>query len=240
MPHRLFGTLLIVGISLLPLQVGAAPQPDNPTQAKQDQENLVTLEGSVDSIRGYSSFMLKQQNGERIVVNSRRDLALQEGDQVTVLGRYETSLWDGKTVAAQDIRVEDAANESLIPRDELSHYGSAKVDAYADDTPIDVQNRKTSWYGSVNDLPEEGPVELSGTVINMDKGDSFLLKDQAGITIDVHVDKPMAFSIGDEVRVSGMMRDDFLGFGEEIAASEVTVISSDASTHPDRQGPGRQ
>lgn len=80
-------------------------------------------------------------------------------------------------------------------------------------------------YSSIERLPDEGKVTLSGTVSEVDDKDSFILKDSAGKTIDVHTAKEVALDIGDKVTVSGEMQDEALGMGQEIASATISVES---------------
>ena len=84
---------------------------------------------------------------------------------------------------------------------------------------------------NIKALPNQGTVRLTGTVASIEDKDSFTLRDVDGNTIDVHTSAPLAaLSNGDRVRVSGEMRDEVAGFGEEIGIASVEVLNNNAST----------
>ncbi len=78
-------------------------------------------------------------------------------------------------------------------------------------------------YSSIDRLPDEGKVTLSGTVSEVDDKDSFILKDSAGKTIDVHTTAAVALDVGDKVTVTGDVKDEALGIGQQIADATITT-----------------
>lgn len=81
-------------------------------------------------------------------------------------------------------------------------------------------------YSTIESLPEDGTVNIQGTVEEVDREDkSFTLKDQKGDTIGVQSAEPLSLSQGDTVKVLGKVQDTLAGMGEEIKAEKVIVIS---------------
>lgn len=80
-------------------------------------------------------------------------------------------------------------------------------------------------YSSIEHLPDEGRVTLNGTVSEVEDKDTFILKDSAGKTIDVHTVKEVALEVGDKVTVSGQVQDEALGMGQEIASATISLDS---------------
>lgn len=87
-------------------------------------------------------------------------------------------------------------------------------------------------YSSIERLPDEGKVSLNGTVSDVDDKDSFVLKDSAGKTIDVHTTSAVDLKVGDHVTVSGEVQDEALGMGQEIASATITTDSKSGKSSP--------
>jgi uncharacterized protein YdeI (BOF family) len=79
---------------------------------------------------------------------------------------------------------------------------------------------------SVADLPDEGRVELKGTVASMIDDQSFKLRDRTGGTVTIDAKLKLDVEQGDTVRVVGMIDTSALGITKEVDATSVTVIDS--------------
>lgn len=88
--------------------------------------------------------------------------------------------------------------------------------AYAD-------NMQTSSDASINSLPDKGAVSLTGTVDRIVDGDTFILRDSSGDTIDVHAATELNVEKGDMVSVKGEKTAEMAGIGEEINNATISV-----------------
>ncbi len=77
-------------------------------------------------------------------------------------------------------------------------------------------------FSTIEALPESGSVAISGTVSEVEDKDTFILKDSAGTTIDVHTTAAADVKAGQKVTVTGIMKDELLGMGREITDAEVS------------------
>ena len=81
-------------------------------------------------------------------------------------------------------------------------------------------------FSMIDQLPEKGHVVIAGTVDDVDSNTEFTLRDGHGKTIDVESAIKLTLHEGDRVRVVGMMDDEFVGIGQEIDATTVTVLDA--------------
>lgn len=86
----------------------------------------------------------------------------------------------------------------------------------------------TPEKASVDQLPKDGYVTLTGTVDAASDDKSFTLRDAQGKTIDVESNVAVPLNKGDQVRVTGQVASEFLGIGKEINQASVSVISTTA------------
>lgn len=78
---------------------------------------------------------------------------------------------------------------------------------------------------SLDSLPDKGVVSVDGVVDRVVDGDTFVLRDSAGDTVDVHTKADLALTVGDSVSVKGEKASDLAGLGEEIENATVSVTS---------------
>lgn len=90
-------------------------------------------------------------------------------------------------------------------------------------------NTTVSSKATIGTLPEKGAVSLSGTVDRVVDGDTFILRDSADKTIDVHTASNVTVKKGDHVSVKGEKTAELAGMGEEINKATVTVGTHMAS-----------
>ncbi len=87
-----------------------------------------------------------------------------------------------------------------------------------------AEGDRSKEYSSIDRLPEEGRVTITGTVDDVAGKTEFTLRDRDGETIDVDLNKRQVLKEGDRVKVVGMMDDDLAGIGQEINAIRVTEV----------------
>lgn len=77
---------------------------------------------------------------------------------------------------------------------------------------------------SIEELPDEGNVAISGFVESVDVDDrEFTLRDTYGETIEVESNTNLAVNQGDRVTVTGEVENEFLGMGQQIVAANVSI-----------------
>lgn len=74
---------------------------------------------------------------------------------------------------------------------------------------------------SIDALPAKGSVSVSGTVDRIVDNDTFILRDAANQTIDVHSASALTVKQGQNVTVKGEKTDEIAGMGEEIKATSI-------------------
>lgn len=94
---------------------------------------------------------------------------------------------------------------------------------------------------AIDALPEGGVVTLSGTVERVSDEDTFILRDNAGKTIDVHTARVTPVNVGDQVTIKGEKTAELAGIGEEIRAATLvefnTMAKADAKADVKAQEP---
>lgn len=77
----------------------------------------------------------------------------------------------------------------------------------------------------VRDLPDSGPVTLSGTVDKIGGGQNFVLRDTTGIvSVKMASEQPVALKAGQNVTVTGTVENHLWGLlGKDIVATNVQV-----------------
>lgn len=82
----------------------------------------------------------------------------------------------------------------------------------------------------VDNLPSSGNVMLMGTVQRIADRDTFILRDDAGNTIDVHTNAALQVRNGERVQVNGTVQSEALGIGREVVNARVSPIAGDRVT----------
>lgn len=99
-----------------------------------------------------------------------------------------------------------------------------------------AMDMKASSEASIDSLPDKGAVSLSGTVDKVIDGDTFILRDSEGETIDVHTASNVNVNKGDVISVKGDKTAEVAGIGEEINNASITLsgeVKKMASTAKD-------
>lgn len=191
------------------------------------QADAVTLSGTVDKLIDKDTFVLRDANGNKINVSSASALSVKQGDVVTVEGDKsanagnleDASVVLGAASASRDMTVAQVIDKKPKPTKE---DGSSKNGA-ASSGNSGMVNANLS---SLDNLPEEGTVNLNGTVSRVSGSDSFTLSDANGKTINVHTAASADVKQGDTVSVNGQIGDRLLGFGRQIEDAKVMVIGA--------------
>lgn len=118
--------------------------------------------------------------------------------------------------AQQRQRSEQQASSRMEQKDE-PRAGASKTET----TEQDMAAKDT-----IDSLPREGSVELSGVVEKVSDEKSFILRDAEGKTIDIHTASNVEVRPGDMVSVNGSVKSKLLGLGREIESAKVLVVSA--------------
>lgn len=88
-----------------------------------------------------------------------------------------------------------------------------------------AETASVSADASIEALPKSGAVSLTGTVDRVVDADTFILRDAAGKTIDVHTKNELSLNKGDMVSIKGDKKAELAGMGKEIEGATVDVKS---------------
>ncbi|WP_020399536.1 hypothetical protein [Kordiimonas gwangyangensis] len=191
--------------------------------AQLPEKGNVMITATVDDVDSNTEFTIRDDSGETIDVESVTKLTIREGDLVKIVGVMDDELAGiGREIDATSVTVVDAADEMATATgdDETSLDASL-------DKAVEFASSETE-FDTVDALPDEGMVTISGTVEEVDIEDnSFKLRDRSGESIDVHPTKPLTVKAGQKVKVTGVMDDETagLGIGEQIVSAKVTIMT---------------
>lgn len=90
----------------------------------------------------------------------------------------------------------------------------------------DMSKQEMAAKDTIDSLPREGSVELSGVVEKVNDDKTFILRDAEGKTIDIHTASNVEVRPGDMVSVNGNVKSKLLGLGREIESAKVLVVSA--------------
>jgi uncharacterized protein YdeI (BOF family) len=189
--------------------------------AQLPEKGNVMITATVDDVDSNTEFTIRDDSGETIDVESVTKLTIREGDLVKIVGVMDDELAGiGREIDATSVTVVDAADEmAAAPED-----GTLETSL---DKTVEFASSETE-FETVDALPDEGMVTISGTVEEVDIEDnSFKLRDRSGESIDVHPTKPLTVKAGQKVKVTGVMDDETagLGIGEQIVSAKVTIMT---------------
>jgi uncharacterized protein YdeI (BOF family) len=203
---------VFMGVALLASSPLMAKGIDTQAKAKISSSSLIEtlpekgpvhITGVVSEVEDQKEFTLQDRAGKTIDVETRTETHLTKGDRVRVSGSLDQDLWG----MFQSIE-------------------NASVDVLSSDKVTSFNSPENKFYRNIAVLPDEGPVSLYGTVISVDLEDrEFILKDSQGESIDVQTRSLPTVKVGDRVKVSGSVQSELAGFGEEIVARQIAVIS---------------
>lgn len=106
---------------------------------------------------------------------------------------------------------------------QLKHFFYTASLVLALSTPALAQSAAST---AINQLPEEGNVQISGTVSAVDGANEFTLQDATG-KVDVSTSAPANVKEGDQVNVNGEVNTGFFG-GKEIENATVNTAAGNA------------
>ena len=187
--------------------------------AQLPEKGNVMITATVDDVDSNTEFTIRDDSGETIDVESVTQLTIREGDLVKIVGVMDDELAGiGREIDATSVTVVDAADEMATATE------GATLEASLDKT-VEFASSETE-FDTVDALPDEGMVTISGTVEEVDIEDnSFKLRDRSGESIDIHPTKPLTVKAGQKVKVTGVMDDEALGLGEQIVSAKVTIMT---------------
>lgn len=190
-------------------------------------QGVVTLSGTIESVTDEDTFILRDQAGNTIDIHTASITPVNPGDNVTVRGEKT----DEMAGMGEEIRSATLVDydKPMAKSTAVSPLGDAPHVAHNQelDTPnITVREGVSREVTSIAALPKEGQVELTGVVASIDNKQEFTLKDATGETINVQSASTLDLREGDEVTVSGLLDDRFLGFGRQIERADVLVVGS--------------
>lgn len=173
------------------------------------KQGEVTISGIVSDINNEREFTLKDANGDKIDVDitSNQPIILKKGAKITVTGTIDKPLLGKKDINATLINTEQEAQQSL-------------GDTIAAHTATSLEGAEIY---QIKDLPEEGLVKVSGTVINVANEKEFTLTDQTG-TIDIDLEGGVAAAVkkGTKVTVIGYIDKGVIS--KDINATRVIIL----------------
>lgn len=136
---------------------------------------------------------------------------------------------EDKARQLQDRRQNAQARRDLPTNRNLEDSYDVEVDTDAD-MAMGVDNERVSAnageFSTFENLPKQGRIAVSGTVARVNNDNKFTLRDTTGETIDVNSVSSVAVNEGDQVKVMGQVKSEFLGMGQEIEATDVVRQSN--------------
>lgn len=175
-----------------------------------NNKSEITLNGYVDKIIDEREFRLRDDSGDKIGVDitSNESLSLKEGDPVTVSGTVDHGI-TRTNINAHEVTVKKTFAKGLSDA-VRGLKGISTTDAQA---------------FNISDLPHQGMVKISGTVVDVDNEKEFTVRDETGaINVDIISSQNAVVTKGAEVTVIGVVDNGL--FSKCINATEVLVVSN--------------
>jgi uncharacterized protein YdeI (BOF family) len=171
----------------------------------------VNITGTVDTVRNERKFLLRDASGTIAVeIASNQSVVLKQGDTVAVTGVVD------KGMLTTDIN----ASQVTVHKNVAQAVG----DTIESRTGVSLEGATTY---SINSLPKEGLVKVSGKVTDVDNEKKFTVADDTGsIKVDVQSPETAALTKGAEVTVIGYVDSGMLG--KDINARKVLVVADAA------------
>lgn len=168
----------------------------------------VTLHGIVKSVGNEREFTLQDETGTiRVDIESAQSVILKEGDQVSVTGTVD------KDVTGTDID----ASMVEVKKDFVKGMSDA-VKSVPGVSTVDAQAY------TIDSLPKEGMVKVTGQVSDVDNEKAFTLKDETGaIDVDMASAEKAALTEGAEVTVIGLIDSGLMT--RHLKAQQVFVVA---------------
>lgn len=131
---------------------------------------------------------------------------------------------EDKARQLQDRRQNAQARRDLPTNRNLDDSYDVDVDTDAD-MAMGIDNDRVSAdageFSTFENLPKQGRIAVSGVVARVNNDNKFTLRDSTGETIDVNTVSNVAVNEGDQVKVMGQVKSEFLGMGQQIEATDV-------------------
>lgn len=168
----------------------------------------VTLEGVVKSVENEREFTLQDGTGTISVdIESTQSVVLKEGDQVSVSGTVDKDI-TGTDINASAVEVKKGFVQGMSDS-VRSVPGVSTTDAQA---------------FTIDSLPTEGMVKVTGHVSDVDNEQEFTLKDETGtIDVDVTSAEKAALTEGATVTVIGLIDSGLMT--RHLKAQQVLVVA---------------
>ncbi|WP_262690651.1 hypothetical protein [Kordiimonas aestuarii] len=187
------------------------------------EKGNVTITATVEDVDSNTEFTIRDAHGKTIDVESMSAVTIREGDRVKIIGVMDDEFVGiGREIDATSVTIVDAADEMATATGDDKKNLKASLESTVDFSASETE------FDTVDALPDEGMVTISGMVEEVDIEDnSFKLRDKSGESIDVHPLKPLSVKAGQKVKVTGVMGDETagLGIGEQIVSAKITVLT---------------
>lgn len=172
----------------------------------------VSVSGVVEKVSSSREFTLRDNSGSiDVKLTASESAVLKQGDSVTVSGIIEKPVWGlmGRDISAASVQV----NKDLP---------TALSDAVTKTTGISMDKAEPVQIGK---LPDQGMVQITGTVYKISDQKNFTLKDATGtVNVSIESDENVVLANGAEVTVTGFVNKGMLG--KKIKATHVILMSS--------------
>lgn len=205
----------------------------------------VTINGTVSAQQDSDTYVIQDQAGQNITVNvpEGTDVTITKGDGITVTGvvdkSSETTIINATSVSAAATAGEAVTNTAGKAAAAVSNAAEKATDSVGDmadsivssfndsvkENMEDTEGTEEAQATDIKNLPDEGLVQLTGTVKKVDGKTDFTLADATGeIEIDIAKETFVeAITEGARVSVIGYV-DKGLLFGTDIDAVKVSIV----------------
>lgn len=172
-------------------------------------KGAVTLNGTVDKVKNEREFVFRDASGDVAVeITSNQSVVLKPGQEITVFGEVD------KGITGTEIK----ASKVSVHKDVAESVGEAVTNIANNVTG------KGAIPTTVKALPDQGLVQLTGTVSDVDNEKKFTLKDSTGtVEVDIESAESAALSEGAQVNVTGYVDKGLLG--KNINATNIQVVA---------------
>jgi uncharacterized protein YdeI (BOF family) len=181
----------------------------------------ITISGTVERVIDQNKMIISDRTGDTIDVNTNQPIDIKMGETVTVKGNLDSEIAGiGKqivdaTITEIGLDLDSTAGSDVSLSADMGSYGDESKDS-----PIE-----TMEISKIQNMPEQGMVEISGTVASVQGDGSFILKDNVGQKVEVDLVRNEDLSKGDKVAVTGQVMSNSLNGKAEIRAKDVSKLS---------------
>lgn len=188
--------------------------------------------GLGEEIKASSVNVLNSNKTAAVEADSKAGLQVGESEGVGVDIQASVTREQPKSVKGEKAEQNAAARRDNSKAEVASYDLDADVDAdniearpEAETGAKDATEMAATLEGdSIDNLPKQGRITLTGTVDDIDGSNKFTLRDANGETIDVNTATNLTVAKGDRVKVMGQVKSEFAGLGREIQATDVMSV----------------